>query len=192
VRAGDQTAAREVGDDGMPLMIFGATAPGFARGLVVNDDRARFYVYANVNRPGCAVDVVAGRVEIGTIGERNRYEFWDGSAWQPELNKARPILEQVPGGLGSITWNTYLKQYLSGWSDLCTGGRKFVMRTAPGPEGPWSGPLAGDLGRIGASPDAYYGLLHPEFGSGRSLLISFFQPIEEVYGQIRVARLTLG
>jgi hypothetical protein len=149
-------------------------------------------VYATVNRVGCAVDIVVGRVETASIDSRASYEFWNGSGWQPELEQAVPILPQVPGGLGSVTWNTYLGQYLSGWSDLCTGGRTFLLRTARRPEGPWSGALAVDLGSIGASRDTYYGLLHPEFGSDRSLLISFFQPIEAVYGQIRVARLTLG
>jgi hypothetical protein len=178
--------------DGSLRLIFGATDPGFARGLAIHENPPRFYVYAGVNRQGCAVDVVAGRVELASMGNRSSYEFWDGSRWQPELAQAMPILERIPGGLGSVNWNTHLGQYLSGWSDICTGGRTFLMRTAPRPEGPWSGALAVDLARVGASPDAYYGLLHPEFGSGQSLLVTFFQPLEEVYGQIRVANLTLG
>lgn len=192
VRSGDSTAARELDADGSPRMIFGATEPGFARGVTVNEDRARFYVYANVNRRECAVDVVAGRVAVAAMGDRSSYEFWDGSGWQRELNEARPILKQVPGGLGSVMWNDYLGRYVSAWSDLCTGGRTLLVRTSPRPEGPWSGQMAVDLGPVGASREAYYGLLHPEFGSGRSLLLSFFQPVEQVYGQIRVARLTLG
>ncbi len=191
VQAGARTAVRELDSDGSPRLIFGANDPGFARGLAVQEDLRRFYLYASVNRHQCAVDVLVGRVEATALTQRSSYEFWDGSGWQPALDRAAPILEQIPGGLGSVTWNTYLERYLSGWSDLCTGGRTFVLRTAARPEGPWSGPLTVDLGSVGASRDAYYGLLHPEFGSGRSLLLSFFQPVEDVYGQIRVARLRL-
>jgi hypothetical protein len=155
-------------------------------------DEQRFYVFGNVNRQGCAVDVVAGRVALEAMDDRARYEFWNGSTWTPELAETVPILEQVPGGLGSVIWNDYLGQYLSAWNDLCTGGRTLQVRVAPRPEGPWGRALAVDLGGLGATPEASYGLLHPEFGSGRSLLLSFFQPLGETYGQIRIVKLTLG
>jgi hypothetical protein len=191
IQEGGPTAARDLDPGGSPRMIFGATEPGFARGVAVNEDRSRLYVYANVNRHGCAVDVVAGRVETAAMGDRSSYEFWDGLRWQPELSQARAILEQVPGGLGSVIWYDYLGRYVSAWSDLCTGGRTLLIRTAPRPEGPWSRQVPVDLSPLGATREAYYGLLHPEFGSGRSLLLSYFQPVDDVYGQMRVVRLTL-
>lgn len=186
-----QNAERDLDDDGEPRLLFGATDPGFARGLTVSEDPPRFYVYANVNRQGCAVDVVIGRVEIAALRDRERYEFWNGSTWTSEMDEAMPILEQIPGGLGSVTWNDYLGRYLSAWNDLCTGGRTLLVRTASRPEGPWSRPLSVDLSPVGATREAYYGLLHPEFGNGRSLLLSYFQPLQQTYGQIRLVRLTL-
>lgn len=191
VRGGDATASRDLEPNGEPQLIFGATEPGFARGIVVAENPTRFYVYANVNRHDCAVDVVVGRVELARMADRSSYEFWDGSDWVSELNLAQPIAAQIPGGLGSVIWNDYLGAYLSAWSDLCTGGRALVMRTATRPEGPWSPAFGVDLAPLGASRDAYYGLLHPEFGAGRSLLLTYFQPIGEVYGQIRTVKLTL-
>jgi hypothetical protein len=189
--ADDVVATRHTEADGTPRMIFGAAEPGFARGLVVNEDRERFYLFANVNRHACAVDVVAGRVEIAKMGDRASYEFWDGSTWVGDLQAAAPILEQIPGGLGSVMWNDALGSYLSAWSDICTGGRTLFMRVSPRPQGPWSAALGVDLAPLGATRDAYYGLLHAEFGNGRNLLLTYFQPIGDIYGQIRAVKLTL-
>jgi hypothetical protein len=191
LRRGEATASRALDPNGMPRFIFGAREPGFARGVVVAEDPARFYLYANVNRRECAVDVVVGRVELTRMAERASYEFWDGSDWVSEMSLAEPILTQVPGGLGSVIWNDHLGAYLSAWNDVCTGGRTLLMRTAKRPEGPWSPAFGVDLAPLGATRDAYYGLLHPEFGSGRSLLLTYFQPLGVVSGQIRVVRLTL-
>lgn len=187
----DIRATRHTDADGTPRMIFGANDPGFARGLVVREDRERFYLYANVNRHGCAVDVVAARVEVAKMGDRASYEFWNGSQWGSDLIEAEAILQQISGGLGSVMWDDALGTYLSGWSDICTGGRNFLMRVASRPEGPWSAGLTVDLGPLGATRDAYYGLLHPAFGNGRSLLLTYFQPIGDVYGQIRAVKLAL-
>lgn len=192
LQIGAPNAERLVDADGEPRWLFGANEPGFARGLVVSEDQSRIYLYASVNRHDCAVDTVIGRVEIASLEDRARYEFWNGSTWTPTLDDAMPILEQIPGGLGSVIWNDYLGEYLSAWNDLCTGGRTLLVRTAPRPEGPWSRPLSVDLGAVGATDEAYYGLLHPEFGNGRSLLLSFFQPLRGTYGQMRLVRLTLG
>jgi hypothetical protein len=192
IRAGAPQAVRSLDADGEPQLLFGPDDPGFARGLVVADKPPRFYVYANVNRQGCAVDVVAGRVVTDAVADRSRYEFWNGSGWTSDMNLSQPILEAIPGGLGSVMWNDHLGRYLSAWSDICTGGKVVMLRTAPRPEGPWSSALSVDLGALGATRDAYYGLLHPEFGTARSLLLSFFQPVDDVYGQIRLVRLVLG
>lgn len=192
IRLGAMTATRDLDTDGEARFVFGAAEPGFARGVVVPEEPPRFYVYANVNRVGCAVDVVAARVEVQRMHDRRSYEFWSGTGgWSAELSRAVPILRQVAGGLGSVMWNDHVGGYLSAWNDLCTGGRILVVRTAPRPEGPWSPPLGIDLGPLGATRDAYYGLLHPEFGSGRTVLLTYFQPVGDIHGQIRAVKLTL-
>jgi hypothetical protein len=189
---GGTSAQRLLDENGEPRLLFGAADPGFARGLTVVEDKPRFYLYANVNRQGCAVDVIAARVEVAAIVDHQSYQFWNGSTWTATLDESQPILTQIPGGLGSVMWDEYLGRYLSAWNDLCTGGRTLLVRTAPEPHGPWSRPLSVDLAPVGATHEAYYGLLHPEFGNGRFLLLSYFQPVLDTYGQMRLVRLTLG
>ena len=101
--------------------------------------------------------------------DRAAWRFYDGSGWSSDLARARPILARVEGGLGSVAWNDHLGAYVSGINDICTGGSRFLMRTAPRPEGPWSEPAVVDLTPLGAGPEAYAGRLHPAFGSGRRM-----------------------
>jgi hypothetical protein len=99
----------------------------------------------------------------------------------------------VEGGLGSVAWNEYLGTYISGNNDICTGGSRFLIRTAPRPEGPWSEPAVVDLAPLGAGPEAYAGRLHPVFGAGQRIVISFYEPRvenDEVVGRVHLARVT--
>lgn len=192
VRDGAPSATRLVDAAGEPVLLFAADEPHFARGLAVGEaDGTYFYLYANTRRAGCAVDVLLARVPTTRMAERGHYRFWDGSGWSAHLADARPIAASILGGLGSIGWNDHLRAYLSTWSDICTGGDTLLLRTAPAPQGPWGPAIAVDLAPLGAGADAYYGMVHPEFGRGRDLLVTYFQPLEEVYGQMRVVRLRL-
>jgi len=192
VRAGAPTATRMLTDSGEPVLLFAADEPHFARGMQVDDpDGSFFYLYANTNRVGCSVDVLLARVPLEHMSERAHFRFWTGSQWSATLADARPIARSIPGALGSVSWNEHLQAYLSVWSDICTGGQVLALRSAPAPQGPWSEAVAVDLTPLGAQPDAYYGMAHPEFGRGREIVVTYFQPLDLVYGQMRLLRLTL-
>ncbi len=192
IRRGDASAERLLTADGDALQLFAPDEPHFARGLRVEDsDTAYFYLYASVGRVGCAVDVLLARVPVTSLDKRSSYRFWDGRNWSADLEAARPVARQIRGGLGSVAWNEHLRAYLSVWSDICTGGSQLALRWAPQPHGPWSEAHDVDLRAFGAGPDAYYGMQHVEFGNDRELLVSYFQPVGVVDGQIRLLRLTL-
>ncbi len=192
---GQTVARRQLDAAGKPHLVFTADEPNFFRGVVAEEpDGAVVYAYARTNRYGCVLDVLVSRVELTRIGERTGYRFWDGTDWTPELDEARPILSGVVAGLGTVSWNRYLGAYLAAEADLCTGGNRLLLRTAPRPEGPWSEPLAISLARAGAETDAYAAILHPELDRGRQAAISFYQPQlrgEEILGRVRLFYLTL-
>jgi hypothetical protein len=169
--------ARMKDDDDEPLMLFDSSEPNFLHALAVDEGGQRMlYAYAVTDRVGCKVNVIVARVPLEHAGERAAYRFWNGQAWVPDVNEAHPVLADVTGGLGSVAWNDYLGAYLSGFSDVCSGGSHFLMRTAPRPEGPWSKPVEIDLSPLGAGPNAYAGRLHPALNSGKRVVISFYQP----------------
>lgn len=190
IRRDGASAERLTTEDGEPLVLFAAHEPHFTRGLRVEDGgTAYFYLFANVGRLGCAVDVVLARVPTSSLADRASYRFWNGSGWSTDIAELRPVARGISGGLGSIAWNEYLQTYLSVWSDICTGGSRLALRRAPRPQGPWSDATYVDLGHLGAGPDAYYGMQHVEFGNGREVVVSYFQPVGVVDGQIRLLRL---
>jgi hypothetical protein len=192
VRRDAASAERRLDANGDPVWLFAAGEPHFARGLRVDGPAgAFFYLYANTNRFTCAVDVLLARVPVAHMAERAQYRFWDGAGWSADLAAAVPVATGITAGLGSVAWNQHLGAYLSVWSDICTGGDKLALRTASAPQGPWSDATLVDLAPLGAGPAAYYGMQHPEFGRGAELLVSYFQPVGVVDGQMRLLRLTL-
>lgn len=192
VERGETTARRALGPDGEPLLLFGPDEPNFLRAVLVEEDsRRRAYLFAVDNRNGCDVDILVARVEMERFLDRDAYEFWNGDGWAKSLAEARPALQQVVGGLGSVTWNDHLQRYLSAFNDLCSGGDELQLRTAPRPEGPWSEPLAVDISALGGTPDAYAGQIHSSLGSGRAPVFTFYQPLELGVGRVRMGRIHL-
>jgi hypothetical protein len=192
VRKGETTALRVYDDDGEPLLLFGPDEPNFLRAVEVTDGSEIFiYLYAVTNRQECAVDIMLARVELASALDRGSYEFWNGSGWSNSLEQAAPVLRQIAGGLGSVTWNDYLGQYVSGFNDFCADDGSLVLRTAPRPEGPWSDPVNADLSAFGRGEGAYAGQIHSSLGTGRELVFTFYQQIASGIGRLRVGRLRL-
>ncbi len=192
VRHGETRAHRVLGPEGAPLMLFGPDEPNFLRAVEVEDgSRVRIYLFAVTNREECNVDILLSRVDLATALDRDTYEYWNGDGWSDSLDQAVPILHQVVGGLGSVTWNDHLQQFLSAFNDICTGGDSLVLRTSPRPEGPWSQPTFVDLAPFGAAEGAYAGQIHTSLESGQDVIFTFYQPLALGVGRLRMGRLHL-
>lgn len=190
VRAGAAAAERALDERGEPRLLFQPDEPHFTRGLRVDiAEGSFFYSYAIIDRHDCSVDILAARVPLAHMDDRSHFRFWNGHTWTPDLRSAEPILNDILGGLGSVVWSPQLGRYIAAWNDLCTPGDWLQVRTAAAPQGPWSEPVGLDLAAFGALPDAYYATLHPELSQGDELLLSYFQPVGLVDGQIRLLRL---
>jgi hypothetical protein len=198
---GSTVARRLLDAGGDPLLLFDYHEPNFLHAVAGRrngDERSAgermVYVYASTDRRECTVDVVVGRAPLSRAADREAYRFWNGAEWVTDLQDARPVLDDVAGGLGSVAWNDYLGAYLAGFNDICTGGSRLLLRTSPRPQGPWSDAVVVDLAPLGAGPDAYAGRLHPALGTGRHVVIGFYQPEVrggEVVGRVHLARLEL-
>jgi hypothetical protein len=190
VREGMTTAARMMNDRGDPILTFRNPEPNFFRAVAVEEEGVVLvYTYAAVGTEPCAADVLIARVPLDRVAERAAYRFWNGTGWAADLDAAAPILRSVAEKLGSVVWNDHLGAFVSGHSSLCTGG-KFHVRSAPRPEGPWSEPRIVDLSALGVTSDSYAGMWHPALGTGRSMVMSYYQPLPEVVGEVRLARVT--
>jgi hypothetical protein len=78
------------------------------------------------------------RVPERAIPDLTKYQYWNGDngSWVP--NNPAAATPVIPGPVGemSVQYNTYLRQYLALYGN---GGNNVVARTAPSPQGPWSG-----------------------------------------------------
>ena len=83
------------------------------------------------------------------------YEYWNGSAWVPEIDHAKRVLA-APASELSTMWNEHLGKYTAMYSQ---GYNSIVLRTADHPEGPWSSPTV--LIDYSALPGVYGGFMHP-------------------------------
>ena len=83
------------------------------------------------------------------------YEYWDGSAWVPEVSEAEQVLP-APASELSTMWNEHLGKYTAMYSQ---GYNSIVMRTADTPQGPWSKPTV--LVDYSVLPGVYGGFMHP-------------------------------
>jgi Domain of unknown function (DUF4185) len=184
------TVATRLANASGPLLVFRDPEPNFLRALRSKREGADFvFAYAAVNRADCGVDVLVARVSPDRIAERKAYRFWAGSYWVDDLSLARPALERIAGGIGQVAWNDYLQRYVSAFSDLCTGGTKLHVRSAPRPQGPWSAAAIVDLAPVGATAESYAGMLQPALGTGREMMLTFYRPEKDGTGKLRMVRL---
>jgi len=195
VATGDVVARRTTDAGGEPILLFDRGEPKFLHAMRVNDERGAWvYVFGETSGPSCSLDVFLARAPLAEMRERTAYRFWDGVGWSESLASARAVLNGVEGGLGSVAYNDYLGAYVSGTIGLCTDGAHFLMRSARRPEGPWSDPVAVDLATLGASGEAYAGLIHASLGTGRRVVISFYEPVvcdERAVGRVHLAQIEL-
>jgi hypothetical protein len=74
-----------------------------------------------------------GRAPVERALERDAWRFWDGRGWSAEVTDARALFEGSPNI--SVRYNAFLDRWLAVYIDWGV----IRLRTAPAPEGPWSG-----------------------------------------------------
>jgi hypothetical protein len=180
VAPGATTAARE------PELLFGANEP-----LLTN--AARFgdtvYVYG-VRGLGAAGEVVVARVPLSSVAQRGAYQFWNGSSWVSDVGAAVTVFNGVPAEM-TVSWNPYLQRYLAVYSSVLAG--KVVARVASRPEGPWSEPTALLTMKPAVDGFSYAGREHPGLRTrdGKSLFVTYYQPLGAFRGELLAVRVDL-
>ncbi|MEE4024920.1 DUF4185 domain-containing protein [Gordonia sp. PKS22-38] len=98
--------------------------------------RAGDFVYQYGTPSGRFGAAFVARVRPSDILRLDRYQYYrGGGAWSPAPADAVPIVGQ-PVSEMSVAYNDFLKRFVM----LTEQGGTIMMRTAPGPAGPWRGP----------------------------------------------------
>ena len=109
----------------------------FQQGAFLKPGPGDPYIYSFGTPSGRGGSAYVARVQPGAIPDVSKYEYWnsDSNSWVPgNPGAATPV---IPGPVGEMSaqFNTYLKQYLTLYTN---GANDVVERTAPAPQGPWS------------------------------------------------------
>jgi hypothetical protein len=140
---------------------------------------------------GVSWPCIVGRVKYDRALERDAWRFYAGNGrWSSDFSDAVAIMDAAPAL--SIHWNEYLGKYIAVYS------RQFVnniaIRTADGPEGPWSQPIAAVecLAPTSKRAWSYCGMAHPAFAKerGRIEYFTYCREVDPLKGEIRLVQVT--
>jgi hypothetical protein len=138
----------------------------FQQGAFLKPGPGDPYIYSFGTPAGRSGSAYVARVLPGAVPDLRRYEYWnsDRNAWVPRDPGAATVVIPGPVAEMSAQYNTYLKQYLTLYTN---GANDVVARTAPAPQGPWSPEQV--LVPSMQFPGGIYGpFLHP-WSTGREL-----------------------
>ncbi|MBB5958061.1 hypothetical protein FHS29_004669 [Saccharothrix tamanrassetensis] len=117
------------------------------------------------------------------------YEYWTASGWRRDVDASVPVFGTQVGEL-SVLYHNGLRRWVS--LALDESRAAIVLRTAPAPNGPWSG------GRVVAHgvdyPALYGGFVHPASADGPDLYFSMSQwgPYHSKFMRLRLSDVPTG
>ncbi|MGP3953589.1 DUF4185 domain-containing protein [Streptomyces sp. 7N604] len=125
------------------------------------------------------------RVPHGRLADPSAWRYWDGGRWQPDPDRAAPVLgDGGRRGVGSAftvvrKYGTWVLLTMDAGGPHAAGLATITSYWACSPRGPWHGPSGGFEAPL--PPDsaarrevaAYNPQAHPEFTSGGRLLLSY-------------------
>ncbi len=172
-------------------LLFSPSEPVFTKAFL---HEGMVYLFGGRVPGGLAQPQFLARAPLANATDRSAYTFWNGSAWDPEVNNADTVMTGVSSGL-AVDYNAYLEKFTAVYSPPFSN--KIVMRTADFPQGPWSSPI--EL-FTGLPPDTTLnvpynrqGIQHPELAenNGQTIFVSYFRPTGFLLGEMRLAKVTL-
>lgn len=121
------------------------------------------YMYGTPNgRNGAAY---LARVPEAAVLDKAAYRYWTGSAWQPGPDTLATPVVAAPVSELSVQFNAFTGKWLMTYLK----GSDVVLRTAPAPTGPWSGPAV--VAGFADFPGLYGGFMHP-WSSGPNVYLA--------------------
>ena len=104
--------------------------------------------------------------------DRSAWRFYAGDGnWSAQIADAVPAFDGE--NILSVSWNSYLQQYLAVFSAPLS--LDVMMRTAPSPEGPWSLAIKAFTAMQPASGNVYDAQAHSEYdlNGGQTIYVSY-------------------
>jgi len=154
-----------------PDLLFNQNEPGFGSASLISG--GVLYVYGcglptNGSDKGCRL----GKVAPANVLDRSAWSFYAGNGnWSSQIGDAVPVFSG--DDILSVSWNNYLQQYVAVYSAPLS--QNVMMRTAPGPAGPWSLAITAFTAMRPASGSVYDALAHSEYDAngGQTIYVTY-------------------
>jgi len=169
-------------------LLFTQDEPEFGTGSFHSN--GTLYVYGcGVPSNGFDLGCRLGKVEPASAQNRNAWTFYAGNGnWSSNLSDAISLFN----GGGSVSWNNYLQQYITVYSQIFS--QNVLIRTAPKPEGPWSGAIVAFEAMAPASGNVYDAHAHSEYdlNGGQTIFVSYSRATPAPFSsEVRLVSVTL-
>jgi hypothetical protein len=189
-RSPDSSVERPIMNEGWehPTLMFEEGEPSFGTAaLAVDRD---LYIYACDG--GLSKPCLLARVPSSSALDRSAWRYFAGDGrWSERLDEATAVFDGAP--MMSVHWSDYLGAYVAVYSKIFD--KEVVMRTAPRPEGPWSGELHlfNAMNQSDGDPP-YAALAHAEYAKegGRIEYVTYYRSTGDWSGEIRLVEVTLS
>jgi hypothetical protein len=154
-----------------PDLLFNQNEPGFGSASLISG--GVLYLYGcgsptNGSDKGCRL----GKVAPANVLDRSVWSFYAGNGnWSSQIGDAVPVFSG--DNILSVSWNNYLQQYVAVYSAPLS--QDVMMRTAPGPAGPWSLAITAFTAMRPASGNVYDALAHSEYDAngGQTIYVTY-------------------
>jgi len=174
-----------------PDLLFTQNEPGFGSAAFVNN--GTLYAYgcgtpASGSDKGCRL----GKVDPSSAQDHSAWTFYAGNGnWSSKISDAISVFSSGPGIL-SVSWNSFLQRYVAVYS--AEFSQNVMIRTAPNPEGPWSGEAVAFVAMQPSNGNVYDAHAHAEYdvNGGQTIFVSYSRATPAPFSsEVRLASLTL-
>jgi Domain of unknown function (DUF4185) len=154
-----------------PDLLFNQNEPTFGSAALIR--AGTLYAYGCGIPTGSGFDKGCrlGRVDPGNVLNRSAWTYYTGSGWSAQINQSQPVFSG--NNILSVAWNSFLNKYVAVYSQPFSNN--VLLRTAPNPEGPWSGPTLAFVAIAPSSGNIYDALAHLEYAEngGQTIFVSY-------------------
>jgi uncharacterized protein DUF4185 len=172
-----------------PDLLFGQSDPSFGTASFVQD--GMLYVYGcQITDNGADEGCRLAKVTPAGAQDRSAWLFYAGSQnWSSDVSDAVSVF--TGSSIVSVSWNTYLQRYLAVYSKPFS--QDVMVRTAPNPEGPWSGELVAFTAMQPTSGNVYDAHAHSEYDAsgGQTIFVTYSRATGEFSSEVRLVELQL-
>lgn len=172
-----------------PDLLFAQNEPSFGTASLVS--QGTLYVYG-CGTPSDGLDKGCrlARVRPSNVQSRSAWSFYAGNgSWSTQVSDAVSVF--TGSSIASVSWNAYLQQYVAVYSQPFS--QNVVLRTAPNPEGPWSGEVTAFVALTPANGNTYDAHAHSEYDAngGQTIYMSYSRSTGTFSSEVRLVAVQL-